>query len=381
MGKKLLYFIGFLHTPGGMERVLTLKVNYLVQELGYQVGVVVLTSPKKVYFELDDRVELFYLGMDNFEDYGTNSIQKLIFQQYYTPKHFEAVKRIINQYNPDICISFLGPEFYFLPKIGDKSKKIVEFHNSKESHLIEAAQGKLGSLKTFHKKIVLSKVKQVANQYNKSILLSSQDQKSWGFSNSEVIPNPLTFEPLYERENNYEQKGVIAVGRVSYQKGFDLLIEAWEEVNKQYPDWQLTILGRREGTSDNLDEIIKNKGLEEKIQVLSAKNDVISEYYKNSIFVLSSRYEGFGMVLVEAASCGLPLVSFDCPSGPSEIIINGETGFLANYLDTKDLAVKIVKLIKDKDLRSRMGKKAQQDMRKYSMPTVMNRWNQLFKTI
>lgn len=374
---KLLYFIDFLHTPGGMERVLTLKANYLADILGYEVHIACLSKPQKPFFDLSKKIQIHFLSIEN---YHINLPKKIVLGQYYTPEHYQKVEKIIQKVQPNISISFLGNEFYFLYKINDKSAKVVEFHNSRESHTIQVETERLGLLKKIYRQYLVKKMIKVGEKYNKTILLSERDKKSWGFTNAEVIPNPLTYNPI-EECIDYSVKKVIACGRISYQKGFDLLVQSWAIVAKRYPDWKLTILGRRKGVEDNLDEQIKELGLESTIQVLTTQEDVIQHYIEHSIFVLSSRYEGFGMVLTEAACCGLPLVSFDCPSGPAEIIEDGKTGYIAENLNINDLAQKLMLLMNDEEKRKEMGLAAKKSMEKYSIDLIMNQWNSLFLQI
>ena len=107
-------------------------------------------------------------------------------------------------------------------------------------------------------------------------------------------------------------------------------------------------------------------------------SEIIAKYQESSIYIMSSRYEGFGMVLLEAMACGIPCVSFDCPYGPSDIIHDGEDGFLVKHLDTTALAERICYLIENPEIRKEMGEKAKRNIKRYSRENVMAQWTELF---
>lgn len=194
-----------------------------------------------------------------------------------------------------------------------------------------------------------------------------------------VIPNPIAGyqEGLI---SDCSAKLVIAVGRYAPQKGFDLLIPAWAKVIEKHPDWILKIYGEG-GLKESYLRQIKDLSLDHNCFLEEPVKDIYNKYAESSIFVLSSRYEGFGMVITEAMSCGLPVVSFSCPCGPKDIIDDGVNGLLVNKNDINQLAEKINYLIEHDLIRKEMGKAALLNSEKYKMENISKLWNNLFQSI
>ena len=176
-----------------------------------------------------------------------------------------------------------------------------------------------------------------------------------------------------------DNKNVIAVGRYSHQKGFDLLVEAWSVVAKKHPDWILNVYGDGDRTElqNKIDELNLTKSF-----IANEKTDaIIQKYLESSIFVLSSRYEGFGLVLIEAMNCGVPPVSFACPTGPKDIITHGEDGILVENGNIEQLAEKICYLIENEDVRKKMGRNARENVKKFKKEIIMDQWKKLFEML
>ena len=170
------------------------------------------------------------------------------------------------------------------------------------------------------------------------------------------------------------------VGRYNDAKGYDYLIPAWEKVHQRHPDWVLDVYGSGE-LHDQVVGWIAERHLEKSIVLHEPTSEIMEKYMESSICVLSSRYEGFSMVLVEAMSCGVPCVSFDCPHGPRTIIANGEDGLLVDYLNVDALADGLCKLMEDEKLRMRLGENARKSVLRYSEERVMGLWTNLFNSL
>ncbi|MFV0530340.1 MAG: glycosyltransferase family 4 protein [Flavobacteriales bacterium] len=378
--KKIIYFINRIDLPGGMEKVLTIKANYLVEKFNYDVVIVTMNSyGNQPFFNLNKKIRLYDLQLqNNFRKGLFNRILKR--NQVTSQEHFEKVKEIIFNEKPDFCISLFSNDLYFLYKIKDGSKKIIEFHNSRQSFLIESGKGISRIIRIFYRKQLLKKLEKIILKYDQFVCLTEEDYIAWGkLENSCYIYNPFFFE-IQEKSADHSNKTILSVGRIHYQKGFDLLIDIWEKIEKRFPDWNLKIVGRREGVKDNLDEIIEKKNLK-RIEVISATKDIQKYYYESSLYVSTSRYEGFPLTLLEAQSCGLPIVAFRTPTGPSEIIKDNEDGLLATYLDEQDLADKLMILMKDEEKRREFGVKAKENVKRFSIDKIMKNWDSLFNQL
>ena len=193
-----------------------------------------------------------------------------------------------------------------------------------------------------------------------------------------TIPNALTYEQ--PRKAPLEGKRIIAVGRFTAQKGFDYLLEAYAKLTPKYPEWTLDIFG--EGPLKNdLEHQIENLNLRDFVQIKGPTPRIEEEYIKSDIYVLSSRYEAFPMVLIEAMSFGLPPVAFDCETGPAEIIAPGEDGLLVPPEDVEELAANLEKLMENRDLRKTLGLNAFENIKRLSPEAIFGNWYRLIQEI
>ncbi|WP_158582128.1 glycosyltransferase family 4 protein [Parabacteroides sp. AF48-14] len=209
--------------------------------------------------------------------------------------------------------------------------------------------------------------------------MTKEDAKDWkNIRNLYVITNAISFIP--EKGSTCLNKQVISVGRLTVQKGYDMLLEAWNKVVQKHPDWQLAIYGQGEDYA-KLQSIIQQYAIGDSVHIFPPTRDIADKYLNASIYVMSSRYEGFPMVLPEAMACGLPCVSFAAPCGPSEIISQGEDGFITPVGDIQALSEKLSLLMGDEPLRCRMGEKARSNIMRYSVEQVMGQWENLFNKL
>ena len=372
---KILYCIAGTSNSGGMERVLANKANYLVQH-GYEV-VIVTTDQRGAapFFALDSRIRSIDLAINYEENNGKSFFNKVVKYPYKQYVHRRRLTQVLRQENPDITVSMYCNEASFLAGIRDGSKKVLEIHFSKFKRLQYARTGLWGLVDRWRTR----NDERLVQRYDKFVVLTEEDRGYWGdLPNIMVIPNARTFTPT--KFAALDEKRVVAIGRYSHQKGFERLIAAWSDVAKQYPDWQLDIVGGGE-LKEVLLQQIKALGLEDKVFLKSPTSDVESVYVNASIYAMSSRYEGLPMVLLEAQAFGLPIVSFRCKCGPTDVIRPGETGILVDEGDVRGLAKGIIQLIASPELRHQMGLAAIQASARFDEHRIMNCWMELFNTL
>ena len=369
---KIAYCTPSLYIPGGVERVLTTKANYLADVAGYDVYIILTDGKEKVpYYPLSKKIHIINLDI-NFEELWSLSFVKKSVTYLKKQRIFKKrLSKVLCNIKPDITISLLRREINFLCDIKDGSKKVGEMHINRQNYRNFEAGDTNFVKKIFEQYWMSSLIKQL-KRMDCFIVLSEEDKKNWKeLDNITVIPNPLPPVEVLQTSTT-ENKKVIAVGRYVYQKGFDLLVEAWDIVVRKHPDWHLYIYGR--GNKDNYKKF-------DNCHFENAVENINDKYAESSIFVLSSRFEGFGMVIIEAMKCGVPAVSFACPCGPRDIITDGKDGFLVENGNTQKLAERICYLIEHEEERKEMGNIAIQTAKKYGIDEIGKQWVELFREI
>ena len=291
----------------------------------------------------------------------------------------KMVTDVLMKDRPDIVISTLGRDISFITKIKDGSKKIGEAHTTKHFirnfHLLEQRNVIFKYLTKFFRWHMDRQV----NRLDALVVLTSQDEHDWGDKIPiYVIPNSFPFYP--DKPSLCENKQAIIVGRYNSAKGYNYLIDAWKIVYQKHPDWIINIFGSGE-YKDRVRKQIQDNGLQDVVIMNNPIDHIMEEYLKSSIYVMSSVFEGFAMVLLEAMSCGLPCVSFDCPYGPRNVITDGVDGILVEYLNSQALADNICKLIENEELRKRMGNNGRRNVLRFSREMIMPQWVELFKSL
>lgn len=358
-----------------MERVLANKANWLVAQ-GYEVTIATTDQKgRRPFFSLDERIVCHDLGIGYEENNGKSFLNKLLQYPYKQYKHRKRLTALIEQIKPDITISMFCNDVSILPRIKDKSKKILEIHFSKFKRIQYGRKGIWRIADTYRNKLEERQVK----QFDRFIVLTEEDKKYWGdLVNIEVIPNARTFNP--EHTVPLDTKRVVAIGRFTYQKGFERLIEAWNMICRQHPEWHLDIVGDGEERT-RLQTLIDSYEIGDSTTLCPPSNDMDAVYNNASIIALSSRYEGLPMILLEAQAYGLPIVAFDCKCGPSDVVTNGVDGYLVAEGDCNALSQKLSMVMDNENLRLQMGKEARKNSCRYSEENIMSKWDRLFNQL
>lgn len=361
-----------------MERVLCNKVRYLVEELGWDVSVVTTDQKgRKPFYDFPAGVKMTDLGINYSDDNCKNVFLKISGYLTKRRRHKALLSKLLYAEKADIVVSLYPSESSFIPDIKDGSKKVLELHYCKYFRLQYGRKGLLGLIDRWRTK----QDERIVNRFDRFVVLTKEDRSYWGnIPNICVIPNAaLNVGTSFSDVSN---KRVIAVGRLDYQKGFDRLIDAWNIVakNEKLADWTLDIFGQGEWHG-KLHDMIDSYGLQKRVRINKPVKDIMAEYINSSLLVMSSNYEGFPMVMIEAMACGLPVVAFDFKCGPKDIIDDGINGLIAESGNVSDLAEKLVSIMSDESHRKFMSSNARKIIDRYSEETVMNKWVDLFNNL
>jgi glycosyltransferase involved in cell wall biosynthesis len=346
---KLLYIVPKTKNAGGVARVLSIKANYFVEKFGYEVHLLSQNENDELpFYEFNSKVVFHKMILKG------NAFQ-------FLKSYKKQINQKINEIKPDvILVADNGLKAFVFPFIAKTKMPIVfECHGSK---FIEEKFQK----GDFFSKLLLKIKYQFkdfgARRFAKIVALSDENLKEWKVSNGIVIPNPSWIKT--ENSSTLKNKKVIVVARNSYEKGLDRLVLIWEEIHKKYPDWTLEIY------TDERESLDKKEGM----NCFHFVKNIEEKYLESSIYMMTSRSEGFPMVLIEAMSCGLPCIAFDCPIGPRAIITNAENGFLIPENDFEMYIERLSFLIENEEVRLKFGRDAKETANQFSVDKIMEKW-------
>lgn len=354
--KKLLYITTNIQGSGGVSRILSVKLNYLITVFNYQVAIIETNKNGNGFFyDFDKSISFHYINTKNIFKYN------------------KELKSCINAINPDIIANCdNGLKGALLTYLIPKNKIIIyERHCSK----YVAVPNLYARIKL---KLTTILLQYHIERYTAFIVLNSHEKNNWYGSNIIVMPNPSWF--LDEKTNNPKNtKVAIAVGRHDHVKAYNKLIKIWERVVKSNPDWMLKIYGEK-NKDLALELLVKNLSLENNVKFMDPVNDVEKIYAEAKMLLSTSISESFPMVFLEAMAYGIPVISFEGTSGLSDLVKNGENGFLVTNHNTLGYVEKINTLILNENLRNKMGEHAKASITKFNIHAVMKQWDNLFNT-
>lgn len=377
----ILYCIPHLYNAGGMERVVTQKINWLITHTDHTITIVTTECAPKgtpaVYFPLDPRVEVIHLNIDFNADYTKPLFLKWFGHMHRMRAYRRALQQFIASHTIDLCISTGGKEIAFARHL--PCRTMIEMHFAKEQRQQLLMANHKGKLWALFGHIRTAQLIRAVKPIERLVVLTESDKAAWeraGCTNVICIPNICSLDgqqiPQTSKTNT-----VLAVGRLHEQKGFDLLLQAWKKIENQYTDWTLRIVGEGPKRADLENQI---HDLQLQHVVLAGRiNDVKNEYTKASLFVLSSRYEGLPLALIEAMWSELPCVAFDCPNGPAELLAN-ERGWLVPAENVEALAMQLEYAMRNPDEAEKRARKAQQYAQQtYSEAAIMPQWKKIIE--
>lgn len=375
---KIIYCTHSTYNPGGMERVLLNKVTYLSALPEWEVSVVTTDQHQRPsFYPFPEKVRMTDLEINYSDDNDKGIWKKITSYLCKRKEHKRKLTALLLKEKPDIVVSLYPSESSFIPDIKDGSKKVLELHFNKFFRIQYGRKEIIGLIDRWRTR----QDERIVRRFDKFVVLTNEDKGYWGgLPNIEVIPNAAIH--VSKNYSEVKNKRVIAVGRLDYQKGFDRLIQAWKLVQHtgRFSDWKLDIFGQGEWR-EMLQQMIDKQGLQNTVKINPPTNAILNEYVHSSLLVMSSNYEGFGMVLVEAMSCGVPVISFDCKCGPKDIIQPGINGLLVPNGDIQALADAMMKVMEDEAYRKMLSLNARKVVDTYSEQAVMSQWILLFTSI
>ena len=429
---KIMYCIRGLHNSGGMERVLSVKANLLASR-GHEVSIVVLRlKGRKPFFPIDPSVNIVdlsapYLSLPGHPSSanatsdsprttvssavgstaspatgsarteGIASVPATGASERLKGSVRKRLSRVVEMLDPDVCVSLCGPEVRILPAVAGGRPCVAEYHFSHDKFY-----RKYGGIFMYpYAWLRTHMLERAVSEYDCMVTLTEHDLPIWKrhCRRVERIFNPVTTPP--GQVSRLAEKRMIAVGRLEDQKNFKDLVSAWSIVAERCPDWRLEIFG--EGKLEHaLRSQIARLGLTGSVILRGVVKDIASEYSNSSALLMTSLHEGFPLALVEASSFGLPLISYDCPTGPSEIIVdagdgggvgnvpaatlnqaagNTPNGYLVPVGDVRTLADRICRIASDDNLRLRLGAASKASSHRFTPETIISAWEHLFSSL
>lgn len=357
--KKICFLVGNLNSSGGTERVTTLIANALAEKK-YQVSILSLVNGRQPFFELVPSIKTYSLYPE-----------KISFKKNFLGAVW-LIRRFVthNQIDTLVVVDSISCVFTVPALFGLKVKHICWEHFNFKVNL-GVKYRDIGR-------------KWAAKYCDYVVTLTKRDKELWeqGIKNikAKIIPiaNPSPFE-VQENIPSVDYKTILCVGRLTYQKGFDLLITAWAKVAQQVPEWKIVIVGSGED-EQMLKQMAKSLGVDDSIIFAGQQKNMSTFYRQASFFCMSSRFEGLPMVLLEAQSYGLPIVAFDCDTGPAEIVQHNINGLLVKSGNINGLTNSLLELINLSNIQyEKMSSNAVENSVRYSVNPILKQWLSIIK--
>lgn len=358
-GKNIVYVIEDYSENGGVEHIVSEKANILSTQYHHNVTLIsVYRDERQARYKLDKSVRIIHLDVP-FAKRTSNPVSRL-FSRLITM--FTAIRRLnkaVRQLNPDIIFFTTTLGAILLPFCHTKARKIYESHLAR-------------TFNPFNRLFCLTE-----RSAERIVCLTSEDARE--FKNArqvDIIPNFIYNVSTHVAD--YGTKKAIAVGRLEHQKGFDILIDCWKDIAIDHPDWHLDIYGDgscREALHQQIDTL----HLEGKVTLCGRNDNIMEVYPRYSLHLMTSRYEGLPMTLIEAQAYGLPSVVFNFQYGASDIITNRINGIIVNQGDTEAFIKATHEMIDNEALRRQMGDQAKENAKRFYQENIMPKWLRLIR--
>lgn len=362
---KICFTINSL-AKGGAERVMSCLANEFIKE--NEIDIITLTNVEIAY-ELDTKIKVIPLGNKKHNSYESKRENKII-KAFKVLDRVKKMKKTLKKVKPDLIISFL-PEANFITLLAKNKKQKIIISDRNDPKIEFASKIYRFLFGRLFRNVdgFVFQTEDAKEFYNENIDMKNKVNK--------IIYNPINNSFLVKNYSINRNNEIVSVGRLTEQKNFRLLIEAFSDISDEIPDYKLLIYGEGD-QREELEKLIKEKNMSNKIILKGVTKNVKEKIYNASLFVLSSRFEGMPNALIEAMSLGLPVVATDCPcGGPKKLITNGENGFLVKNNNKKELEEAIKKIINDKELSERLQKNAIKIQKLVEPQKVFSEWKNI----
>ena len=378
---RLAYIYPAFVNIGGADKIIISKANYMADHWGYEVFLITDSQNGiEPFFPLSKKVHLVDLDINFFQQYQYGPLKRLMVYLRLMRAYKKALTQTLAQIQPDIVISTFSRDAKFVNLYKRYAKAaIAEVHTTKNNIRALPNLRLKGGVYKLLAAYIEHQLNASAKKFEEVVVLNTLEEELWrSVCHVKVINNAVQYYP--EEENPLLAKSVIYVGRAEYEKAPDRLIDVWRLVAQRHPDWTLRMFCTGAMLND-LKTRVKQYSIESQVIFMPPTKDMEHEYMSSSLCVLTSRYEGFPVVLQEAMGCGLPCISFNCPSGPRYIINDGEDGYLVEDGCIEAFADKVCLLMENDELRRQLGRKAKQHMAFYLKDRIMSQWRELFEQL
>ena len=376
---KICYCAPAIYSAGGVERVVSVKASYFAEVYHYDVTIIVTEGKgRDCFFPMSDKVKVVNLNLGFEELWKVPFIKKVFLYLKKQYKYRRMLRSELMRLRPDITISVLRREINFLNSIPDGSRKIGELHVNRSNYRNFTSRDS-NFVKRLFARFWMNDLLKHLQKLDRMVVLTEDAKKDWPeLSNVTLIPDPIPFK--VNQVSTLSSKRVVSIGRYAYEKGNDLLLKAWAKVEKSCKDWSLDIYGM--GNQTPYRALMLELGIDEtRCHLHGSLTDVKDAYQNSSVFTLPSRFEGFGLVIIEAMACGVPIVAFDCENGPRNIITNNQNGLLVKPFDVDEYADSLLRLMHDDQLRAQIGSRAYESSKKYMIEDIAVQWKKLFDEV
>lgn len=383
---KIAFLCNNFKSLNGVERVWSQKLSMLAEHPNYEVYLITYNQyGEPLSFPISDKVNHIDLATRYISRCSYHGIYQYI-DRFMSERSFrKELNEMLERLSPNIvvCADLHVSDLKAVLPSKVQAVRIVECHCGLSAYFEDIKKFK-GLYKRIRERIQKWQLISAIRKFDKIIVMTESERLAWHLKDKVVcIPNMLVTYPNQEPDKSHVHKCVISVGRYAYQKGYDMLLESWRMVQNAHPDWTLHVYGSHDGSVGDYEQLkdqiqqyhITNVNLHQ------STNDVYSCYAKSDFYVMSSRYESFGLVLIEAMSCGLPVISFDCKYGPQSIIRNGRTGVQVPPNDIKEMATAICSMIENIETRQQMSVSARLESKNYTSEKIMPIWYEFYESL